>query len=354
MKPNLKRLLNFLFIALTLGLVLSIAFSENEMVNAWQALFTLQPLWMTAALLGWFANLFFDALSVRSFLRREEKNISLPAALHISLTGLYYSNLTPGASGGQPMQIYDMSKRGIPVGIASSCLSLKFFCSQLMIVLIAVTLWICNPAFVEAQLGGVKWIFVIGLLINFAAVPLVLLIALYRPLVQAMVNGVIRLGGKLHICKNPDQTILKAAATLDTYHASILRLKQHPAQILLQLFFALLSLLGLFSIPVSVYYAFGQSGTPWYHLLAVSALLFCSVSYTPLPGASGAQEGGFLVFYQGLFAPGTLRVALLVWRLVSYYLFLISGAAMTVIDNVRSARRKAAAGTKETATRPAE
>jgi glycosyltransferase 2 family protein len=89
------------------------------------------------------------------------------------------------------------------------------------------------------------------------------------------------------------------------------------------------------TIPISVYHAFGLSGVHWYQLLAMAFLLFTSASYTPLPGASGAQEGGFLIYFAGAFTKGTIGLALLVWRFFSYYLFLLIGAALTIVGSIR-------------------
>src|SRR5699024_9809158 len=155
-----------------------------DLENAWEALFTLDPWWLLGAAGCWFAYLFFDALGYHYFLRKQGYGVKLSFALYISLMGFYYSNITPGASGGQPMQIYYMNKKGVPIGIGTSGISMKFIANQLMTVLMASALWICNSAFVDRQLAGARWVVVIGWLINFAAVPLILLVAFHRPLVQ--------------------------------------------------------------------------------------------------------------------------------------------------------------------------
>jgi hypothetical protein len=116
---------------------------------------------------------------------------------------------------------------------------------------------------------------------------------------------------------------------------SILKMMKYPKRLIGQLVFAGLSLLSLMSIPISVYHAFGLTGVRWYQLMAVSFLLFVSASYTPLPGASGAQEGGFLIFFAGVFTKGTIGLALLVWRFFSYYLFLLIGALISIWGSIR-------------------
>lgn len=334
MKPNLKKLLNALLIFLPLLFIVIVAFSNDEMVNAWETLFTLNFKWVIAAFLGWFGCLLFDAIGFHYFLRKQNHSITLRYSLFVAAIGFYYSNITPGASGGQPMQIYYLNKKGIPVGIASSGISLKLFCSQFMVVLLASLLWLFNRDFAAQQLGGVRWIILIGGAINFAVVPAILLVALHRPLVQAMITFIIRIATKLRFIKQPDRVLLRISAILDTYHASILRLGRHPKQIILQLLLAGLSMLGLMSVTVSVYHAFGFNEVSWAQLFTIAFLLFLSVSYTPLPGASGAQEGGFLVFYQGIFTAGTIGLGLLVWRFFTYYMFLLAGAVITVIGGL--------------------
>ena len=84
-------------------------------------------------------------------------------------------------------------------------------------------------------------------------------------------------------------------------------------------------------------------------MLTLSFLLFVSASYTPLPGASGAQEGGFLLYFRGIFTGGTVGLALLAWRFFTYYLFLITGVIVVLNEKFlmrREYRRLAAEAPK--------
>ena len=334
-----RNLFSILVILLTLGMIVTVAFSNTQMTNAWDRLFTLDWVWVLAALLGWFVYMFFDMLGTRYYLHRNGHPISMGYALYITLIGFYYSNITPAALGGQPMQVYYLSKREVPVPIGTSMISIKFFAQQVMMVLMATTVWVVNSGFVDAHLGGMKWAIWIGYVLNFASIPLILLAALHRPLIQAIVAFFVRLGARLKIVKHPEQSLLHISAGLDVYHASILRLGKHPGQIIGQLLLAGTSLLGLMSVSLSVYHAFGMTGTPWHDVLTVAILLCLSASHTPLPGASGAQEGGFLVFYNGIYTQGTIGLALLMWRFCTYYIFLVIGMGMMIASNVRAHRQ---------------
>ena len=334
MKINIKKLLSMGLVIASIVLVIVIAFSNSELENAWEALESLDPVWTLGIFACWFSYMFFDALSGWIYLRREGFKISLGRAINACLIGFYYSNVTPSAAGGQPMQVNSLRKAGIPVGYGTMTATIRFICNQFAICLMCSVFWLANRDFVLRQLGDKVWLARVGLAINFAGVPLLLMAAFQRNLIQRIALWAIYLGKRLHLIRNEDAAIASTTNVLDTYHTALLNLTRRPGQILLQVLCSCLSLLGLIGSTYFVYRAFGLSGTPWYQLLTISFLLFVSASYTPLPGASGAQEGGFLLFYEGIFPPDRIGLALLVWRFFTYYLFLIVGVVMIVWERV--------------------
>ena len=52
------------------------------------------------------------------------------------LLGKYYDNITPLASGGQPFQIYHLSKNGVETGKATSVIISSFFLNQLTFIIL--------------------------------------------------------------------------------------------------------------------------------------------------------------------------------------------------------------------------
>ena len=226
----------------------------------------------------------------------------------------------------------------------------RFITNQFMISFLSLLMFFLNREFVYAQLGGAIWFVRFGWLINLGSVPLVLLAAFKRNWIQALAGRIIRLLEKMRIIKKPEIAIAKVTDTLDTYHTALHDLLRQPFQIVLQFLMSTISLLGLISSVVFVYKAFGLSGTPWYQLVTISFLLYISASATPLPGASGAQEGGFLLYYRDIFPEGIIGLALLVWRFFTFYLYLIVGVFTVILEKMilrREARKKAKEGPAE-------
>ena len=333
------KILSGAVIVISLAMVLFIVFGNPELENAWEVLTTLKPGWFAASLLCFAGYVWSEGIGLCAFLRMEGFRVRPTTATHFSFAGIYYANITPGASGGQPMQVYLMRKRGIPGGVATSALTARYFFNQMTVVLVAVALWALNREFVEGQVGHAKLFIFLGCLVNFATVPIVVLVTLNRPLVERIGRWGIHFLAKRRLCKSPESWEQRMMETLDHFHGSLFDLLRHPGHLLLQLAISLVEMGSLMLVPLMVYKALGLSGEPWYHLMTIAYLLFVSASYTPLPGASGAQEGGFLVYFGGLFPSGTLSVALLVWRFTTYYLCLILGAADQVYSTLRAKRK---------------
>ncbi len=338
MKVNKRNLISTGLVAASIGAVIYIAFSNRELENAWEALGSLNPLWLLGAFGCWFAYMFFDAFSAWIYLRREGFRISIGRTINATLIGFYYSNITPSSAGGQPMQINSLRKAGIPVGYGTMAVTIRLLCGQFAVSAISLIFWIANREFVQQQLGDALWLARIGWAANFMLVPLGLMAVHQRNLIQRFAHWLIRLGAKIRLVKNPEATMAVTTDVLDTYHTALLTLTRNPGRMLLQVLCSFLSFGGLFSTVFFVYHAFGFSGRPWYQLMTISSLLYVTASFTPLPGASGAQEGGFLLYFQGIIPGDRIGLALLVWRFFTYYLFLIVGVFTVVLDRYLIAR----------------
>ena len=334
MSPKVKKILSALFILLSVSAVLIIAFSNPEMGNAWEAISRLDILWVGGLLLCWAVYVLFEAMGTWACLRSRGYGISLPRVVGTGLIGMYYSDITPSAAGGQPMQVNSLRKAGIPVEYGTLALTVRFVMNQFMVCAIGLGLFLANRGFVYAQLGGAIWAARIGWLINFASVPLVLLAAFRRKWIQKLAERLIRFGARIRLVRDPEGATARITEMLDTYHEALTEMAHRPKEIFTQMVCSGISILGLTGSVVFAYYAFGQSGTPWPQVLTLSCLLFVSASYTPLPGASGAQEGGFLLYFKGIFRDGTIGLALLIWRFFTYYLFLIAGVFAVLGEKV--------------------
>lgn len=334
-KPNrqaLSKALNALFIVGTFAGVVYFAFQSGDITKIGEALHSVSPWWLLGAL-GCFAlHAFFEGAIVHAFFRFQRVNARLGSSILVGLIGMYYSAITPAATGGQPMQVYSFKKRGVPPGIASSALAVKFFCWQSALLLMGGLLWAIFPEVVANTLKQGVWFLGVGFFANGVAVVLVILLAVSRNAVRAILIFMVKLAHKVRIVKDVAQTSSKWDAALMDFHASVDLLTGHPFQFLALFFMSALQVTALMSAVYFVYRGFGLSQAPYIHLLTIQLMLHIAASFTPLPGASGAQEGGFYLFFGNFFPSDIIFAALLVWRFVTYYASILAGFAAVLMD----------------------
>ena len=80
------------------------------------------------ALLSQALNIAIDAYMTYILVKSSVPSFKFHNALKTSMVGQFFSAVTPFATGGQPMQVYCMSKYGVEPGKGVSALTQKFCC----------------------------------------------------------------------------------------------------------------------------------------------------------------------------------------------------------------------------------
>lgn len=333
-KKNLQQIFSFLLLAVTLGIVLYVGLKGNDMQELAAALKRISAPHLILLLLCWAMYVAFDALATHHFLRTQGQEIRFHQSLHSSMTGIYYCNVTPGASGGQPMQMYCLSKYGVSIGVSGSGMAVKFVVFQSVLLVLGAVLWLTHLGFVNEFADGSRWFILLGYVANFFTIGMVMLMAINQKAVRWVIEWCIRIGTRLHICKMPDASREKWENHCAGFLSSVKLMMKRPVDLLVQCLIALGQLLSLMAVILVIYRALDLSGMTAIQLITLGVLLYIGASYVPLPGASGAQEGGFAVLFRSVFPDATLFVALLIWRFTTYYLSVLVGAVMTTVENL--------------------
>lgn len=336
---KLQRLLSVLLLLITLGVVLYIGLNGNSLNDLAAALKNLSPGYLLVCLFSWALYVLSDAMIIHHFLIIQQKPIRFWQSLHASIVGIYYCNVTPGASGGQPMQMYCLSKYDVPVGISGSAVAVKFIVFQAVLLISGAVLWLAHGGFVAEYAGGSTWFVLLGYVVNFFSIGMVLLMAVSQKAVRWVIERCIRIGVRLRICKDPQASREKWENHCKSFLESVQQMIRRPGDLVVQCLIAFVQLMSLMIVILAVYHAFGLSGVSATELITMGVLLYIAASYTPLPGASGAQEGGFAVMFSRIFPQAHCFVALLIWRFSTYYLSVLVGAVVEGIANIRQLRK---------------
>lgn len=284
------------------------------------------------------AYFFFEGGITRLLMRSQSIRLSLGTCMKISLIGLYYSYITPSATGGQPMQAAYLRREKVPVGVSTAVLFMKFVCFQCAFFTCSLVSFLAMLPRLRAENPTLTPFIVVGLVINGGSI-IFFPSLFYKPILRTLcriAKGLVRklrFLERFHLLEAVDQFEKDFGSYTDNF-------REKRGSLLLGILLSVPQFILQMSVIYFVFLAFGYRSVNYFEVLAVQSLLQVSVSFMPMPGASGAQEIGFSAFFQDYFVHNDLYTAVMVWRFFTYYLVVMAGALLVVADQLLHGRKK--------------
>ena len=300
----------------------------------------LNPLWLLAGLGMMFLFVGSEAMCSRVILGRLGHPVRYRRCLGYSFVGFYVSAITPSSTGGQPAQVYYMSKDNIPAAHGALNMMLIAVCYQVTVVGYALAVVLSHFSLVSNLGGGLMLLLLYGALVNGVLTAGMLCLMFLPNAARKLTGGVLRLLVRLRLVRNETAAREKLERQLAEYRRGAECVKANPGLVPVLLGLSFLQLTALFAVPVMVYYAFGLTGSSAVSIICTQALVTLAVSNLPLPGAVGASEGGFVTAMALFFGPALVTPAVLVSRGISFYAFLLVSGVITLAVHLRSRQKR--------------
>ena len=300
----------------------------------------LNPAWLLLGLGLMLAFVGCEAMCSHLILGRLGHRTPYRRCLGYSFVGFYVSSITPSATGGQPAQVYCMSRDRIPAAHGALNMMLIAVCYQVVVVGYALTVAVLRFDLVRNLGGGLGLLLLFGGLVNGVLTAGMLCLMFLPNAARRLTGGVLALLVRLRLVRDEAAARAKLEHQLEEYRrgAECVRANRGLVPVLLGL--TVLQLTALFSVPLVVYHAFGLTGSGALDIIGTQALITLAVASLPLPGAVGASEGGFVAAMKLFFGAGLVTPAVLVSRGISFYSFLLISGGMTLAVHFRLGRRE--------------
>ena len=324
-----------------MGVTFFVLLRDQPVTKLADVLGRVHPGWLAVGLGLMFLFVASEAMCTRQILPRLGHAASLRRCLGYSFVGFYFSSITPSSTGGQPAQIYYMSKDGVPAAHGALNMMLIAVCYQVVVLLYAVSVVLFQPSLLETMGGGLGLLLLFGAAVNIVLTAGMLCLMFLPNAARKLCTWVLNLLVKLRLVKNRAGALEKLEGQLTEYRRGAECVKHNPGLIPRLLVCTAVQLTALFAVPFAVYRAFGLTGHGPAELIGMQALLTLAVSALPLPGAVGASEGGFVRAFTLFFGAGLVTPAVLLSRGISFYAFLLISGGVTLAVHL-SHRKKAA------------
>lgn len=271
-----------------------------------------------------------DGLRLYFTLRALGHELPLRAVARLVFINLFFSNVTPMATGGGLAQIWYLRRRGVPLGRATAATTIRTVLAMIFIFSTA-------PAFLVAGSGlrGVPSDAPVALSIALmvSGYALFFAVVLFRPRWLAIaVTGGVRALRVLRLINEQRAHRWRFAGKREllTFARSFGRYLTGPrADVALSILFTVLFLVSLFSFPALLLWGLDYE-IPYLQVLGLLVVTTFVMYFAPTPGASGIAEGVFGYAFAGLVAGGHLVLITLAWRFLTVYLGMMVGMVVTL------------------------
>ena len=240
-----------------------------------------------------FASYFVEGLVILIFCRLYTRQYKFHQGVATAYIGQFYSDVTPGASGGQAMQVYTMKSQGIQVSNAASIMVMSFILYQTSLILFDIVALVVEwNKVINMTIPIEAWgwnlplwpVIFAGFLLNISVIFLLLTMSYSRHFHNFILHYVIGFLGKIRIIKNPD------------------------------------------SVPAPGEWFTGEySFVNMLHVSFLASFHQMVTGLIPLPGSAGISE----LFYNQLFASiiqggaGVLNSSQIMWRTATFHIILL-------------------------------
>ena len=260
--------------------------------------------------------------------------------------GKYYDGITPLSTGGQPFQIYYLHKKNVPSGAASAIPVMRYIVSIFFLSTLSVILLIITPRFLERSTVNLTVLILswISLGINIMFPIAITLFSIFPNACKKLIVAIVGFLAKLHIVKHKYKTTQRFVREMTEYSIAIKQFLKNIFKYVPLIILCIIESVLFVTLPFFVVIAIADI-PPTFELAVQIACLVVISRYTalliPTPGNTGAMEIASTFVFVTVISQigGAIGWVILVWRFVTYYVYILSGIGINIFEIIRSAVR---------------
>ena len=301
--------------------------------------------WLACAVVAMLGFIWFEALAFRTILRGLGYRRSLFANYTYAATDIYFSAITPSATGGQPASAYIMMHSG---GISGSvttvtilvCLALY----ALSIIALGIGCFLFRPALYFLFSVPSRIMIIIGVVVQVGLAFMFVLLIQRGQLLCKLACKLLPLAAKLHLVRNPERRAERLRESLNNYRLCAEMTAGKKRMLLRALIYNILQRASQISVTVFAYLAMGGKVKNAVDIFAIQSYTILGAAYVPIPGGMGVIDMMLSDGLSGYIDNGQDFVATeltLLSRAISFYAcILLCGATVLAIYMVQRIRGK--------------
>ena len=346
-----KKLLNLLYFGLNIiviAIVLVIQLSgETDPKNSISEILNANWWFILAAFACFAFGMFLEQIRFAVLIHKATNVFRINLSYKTAAVGRYYDIITPLSTGGQPFQVIYLNRYGIRAGEGISIAMAKYIFYQIIFFL-GVSFFIFRDLFlnlnntatntvIASATGGVATGFAttlswIGYVVTAVVILTVTFISLNKRAGAGFVVSILKLLskikiGKFRVIKDYKKSFQSVMKTVNIWQRTTKKYSKSPGVILVCLFSSIAYFLINYSIPYFIYCAFeGWDFSMLMQIATISIMVDLASAFNPIPMGTGSADLSFTAFFATIFSTTGAQIwALIIWRILAYYIYILQG-----------------------------
>lgn len=342
-----KQMLNMAILAALIGVTFFVIFNNKDGFGFNSVVDFVSDIhlpFLIGAFVCMIMNIGFKGISINVLSRALGYRRSLGRSYAYASADIYFSAITPSATGGQPASAFYMIKDDIPISHTTAILSVNLFMYTASLIALAAVTFILRPSlFIDLESWVVKACIIIGLLVQILLLALYLMIMISEKAVIKIATWLVNLLALLHIVKHKREYLGRINASVKRFKSSVILLKNQKKALIASFLLNFAERITYISIGVLVFYGamynipeLAGVRVDVLDVYALEAYCWFGAYCVPLPGAVGASEAIFTSVFAMIISSHVLLSATMVTtRGINFYLTMIFAGIVTLIHHTR-------------------
>lgn len=296
--------------------------------------------WLLAAVLSMLGFIFFEALALLTLSKAMGKQRTLWQGCTYAAADIYFSAITPSATGGQPASAYFMIKDGTN-GMRSTAILIANLCMYTLAIVVISAITLVFRFDIFLQFGTLSQILiVVGFVVQLGLLFFFFLVLRQKNLLRRMCSGVLSFLCKLRILKNREARQAKLDAYMERYHRHSQLITEHPKAMFQCFLYNFLQRLSQIAVTMFVFAATAGKGLAGgLELLFRQIYVVMGANCLPVPGAMGVSDYMMLDGFRSIMEESQAVNLELLSRSLSFYCCVIICGVITLVQYLRVKKR---------------
>lgn len=319
-KNQLRSIFLMIFLMIITVIVILKEYSYRELE---QAAWGTNPRYLLAGICLMFFYAGCQGINFNIIMKRLGQTVSYKNCIEYAYIGNYFGAITPGASGGQPAQVYYMNKDNLHVDISAITIFLMIFISQIVIIFMGGILAFLRYGLLTGSAHWFIYLLLVGSVVMIGLTLILSALMFSRTIIPFLMDVIFKLGQKLHIIKNQEEVRIKFDVLIISYREKAKIILKHPDLFVKVFIVTAFQWVAFCLVAYLVYLSFGYTKYNALDLIAGQSFINIAAAAVPLPGSVGIAEKSFLIMYSQFYPQQDLASAMLLNRIINFYLPLL-------------------------------